>query len=447
MAHSFIAKTVHYRASPDVTSGEFHSIEISSINVNREERQRQQLKEEQLEELADSIEARGLIHPIVVTRELALVTGERRLEACRRLGWTHISAQYTDELDPKCLRLLEYEENIKRVDLTADEQCRALVSFHELNVQLDPTWNRNKTADALHKSKSALSNDLRVAYAHVGGDKQICAAPTMSAKRRILARRDERDTRLAIAELDPTHDETILTEDFNVWASAYHGPRFNFLHVDFPWGVGADKFGQSSAPVHGDYDDRPEVFDRLCQTLRDNLYRLCEPSAHMIFWFPIKRYPKVHDFLETLGGDWAVNPVPLIWAKPGEGIIPRPEHDPRQCYEAAFFCTRGGLPIVQSVDNVRSAPTVKGRHMSEKPAEMLRHFFRMIVSEHTMMLDPTCGSGSALRAAQSLMARRVLGLEVNPEFASLARLALEGVEDLGEAGDEVEQGKQERSGE
>jgi hypothetical protein len=30
---------------------------------------------------------------------------------------------------------------------------------------------------------------------------------------------------------------------------------------------------------------------------------------------------------------------------------------------------------------------------------------------------------------------------------ALARLALEGAEDLGEAGDEVEQGKQERSGE
>jgi ParB-like chromosome segregation protein Spo0J len=29
------------------------------------QRQQQQLKEEQLEELADSIEARGLIHPVV----------------------------------------------------------------------------------------------------------------------------------------------------------------------------------------------------------------------------------------------------------------------------------------------------------------------------------------------------------------------------------------------
>ena len=53
MAHTFIAKTVHYRASPDMTSGEFHSIEINSIIINRDERQRQQLKEEQLEQLAE----------------------------------------------------------------------------------------------------------------------------------------------------------------------------------------------------------------------------------------------------------------------------------------------------------------------------------------------------------------------------------------------------------
>jgi hypothetical protein len=281
-----------------------------------------------------------------------------------------------------------------------------------------PTWTQNETADAM------------------------CPAPTKSAKRRSIARRDERNTRLALAGFDPIHDAAILTEDFNVWAPAYHGPRFNFLHVDFPWGVGADKFVQT-APAG--YNDWPEVFGRLCETLRHNLDWLCEPSAHMIFWFPIEHYPQIYRFLESLGPDWDVNPVPLIWAT--ESIVPISKHDPRQCYEAAFFGTRGGLPIVQSVDNVRSAPTVKAWGMSEKPAEMLRHFFRMIVSEHTMMLDPTCGSGSALRAAQSLMAGRVLGLEVNPGVAALVRLALEGAKDLGEVGDEFEQRQQESSDE
>jgi predicted RNA methylase len=62
--------------------------------------------------------------------------------------------------------------------------------------------------------------------------------------------------------------------------------------------------------------------------------------------------------------------------------------------------------------------------MSEKPEPMLRHFFGMLVDENTVMLDPTCGSGSALRAAESVGAKYVLGIEANSEFAALARTAL-----------------------
>jgi DNA modification methylase len=48
---------------------------------------------------------------------------------------------------------------------------------------------------------------------------------------------------------------------------------------------------------------------------------------------------------------------------------------------------------------------------------MLEHFFRMLVDENTRLLDPTCGSGSALRAARSLGAKDYLGIEANPDFA------------------------------
>jgi DNA modification methylase len=57
---------------------------------------------------------------------------------------------------------------------------------------------------------------------------------------------------------------------------------------------------------------------------------------------------------------------------------------------------------------------------------MLRHFFRMFVDDSTSMLDPTCGSGTALRAANELDAAHVLGLEINPEFAEDAELLLAG---------------------
>ena len=66
--------------------------------------------------------------------------------------------------------------------------------------------------------------------------------------------------------------------------------------------------------------------------------------------------------------------------------------------------------------------------MSEKSQDMLEHFFRMVVDENTRLLDPTCGSGSSLRAADNLGAASVLGLEINPEFADNARRAWEGRE-------------------
>jgi DNA modification methylase len=62
--------------------------------------------------------------------------------------------------------------------------------------------------------------------------------------------------------------------------------------------------------------------------------------------------------------------------------------------------------------------------MSVKPEPVLRNFFRMFVDETTLMLDPTCGSGSSLRAAESLNARYTLGLEIDADFAKQANAAL-----------------------
>ena len=109
----------------------------------------------------------------------------------------------------------------------------------------------------------------------------------------------------------------------------------------------------------------------------------------------------------------------------GAGIIPDPQRGPRQVYETCFLGSRGDRKIVRAVANGYSAPTVRDRHMSEKPESVLRHFFSMLVDENTVMLDPTCGSGSALRAAESLGAKYCFGIEINEEFAGIARTALD----------------------
>lgn len=59
---------------------------IASIRIGH--RHRKDLGD--LESLAASMAALGLLHPIVITREGVLVCGERRLRAAQLLGWQTI---------------------------------------------------------------------------------------------------------------------------------------------------------------------------------------------------------------------------------------------------------------------------------------------------------------------------------------------------------------------
>ena len=120
-----------------MTSGEFHSIPVENIRVDRDVRQRQKITGiDGVDGLADSIRRLGLIHPIVVTRDLILVSGERRLTAVKSLGWDRISCLYTDELDPLVRRLIELEENTKRLDITWQEQRAAVAELNEIMIAM-----------------------------------------------------------------------------------------------------------------------------------------------------------------------------------------------------------------------------------------------------------------------------------------------------------------------
>src|SRR5882762_9112061 len=130
-----------------MTSGNFTSIAVEAIHVNRAERQRRDLPN--LDVLANSIKRLGLIHPVIVTRELELVAGERRLEACRLLGHTHINCQYFDELDSYTRRSVELEENIKREALPWQDEAKAVLEYHNLRIAEESEWDQVKTSEAL----------------------------------------------------------------------------------------------------------------------------------------------------------------------------------------------------------------------------------------------------------------------------------------------------------
>jgi len=237
-------------------------------------------------------------------------------------------------------------------------------------------------------------------------------------------------------DMDTKPRAEIITADFRVWAPVYKGPRFNFAHVDFPYGAGADGFGQGSMPVHGDYGDSPEIARELCETLFANQDRLFHDQAFMILWYQTKQNADGTVYRMLSKGGWDVCPNPLVWDKCGAAMGGDLAHDPRHTYETAFLCSRGNPVLRQQKADLFRHPIVTGRHANEKPEPMLKHFFEMVVGQYTRVLDPTCGSGSSIRAALGLGAEYSLGLEINEGFASRARLALDEapVDLLGELG-------------
>lgn len=96
-------------------------VPVGSIQVG--ERDRTDLGD--VAELAESIRAVGLLHPVVVTADMTLVAGDRRLAAVRRLGWTEVPVTVVDlETAAEVLRA-EADENTCRKPLTPYEASRA----------------------------------------------------------------------------------------------------------------------------------------------------------------------------------------------------------------------------------------------------------------------------------------------------------------------------------
>lgn len=455
----------------------YRRVSCSSIIINRDERQRRLVDTSDLE---PSIAKHGVLVPIIVADDMTLVAGERRLTASIKLGLPDIPVRLVSELDPAEAQILELTENLKRKDLSWQDMAKAIQRIHEIFCASDPEWTQAKTSQEISFAPTAVGDYLRVAQElH---NPAIAKLESVRTAVNMLRRAQDRKTADVLAEIaqgskdifeeepedvdttteldlsdldgaspyhmeagtNPTQSvapskeyskaspnlprplpESILTEDFISWAPEYSGPAFNFIHCDFPYGINVFAGKWSGRAAHNTYNDSPDVYFALLECLLSNLDRLMGHSGHLMFWYSMEYYQETMRIFAERAPDLVVQKFPLIWVKSDNvGIVPDPRRGPRRIYETALIASREDRPIVKVVSNAYSAQTDKKHHHSTKPEPVLRHFFQMFVDESTRMLDPTCGSGSALRAAESLAAEHVLGLEVDPEIGENARSAL-----------------------
>lgn len=109
------------------------SLAIAEIRVDPNRREVDPAK---VEDLAESIRMIGLLNPITVTRDKALVAGRHRLEAYRYLGRDFIPVQFNETSDPLLVELAEIDENLIRNDLTILQQSEHLTRREEILAEL-----------------------------------------------------------------------------------------------------------------------------------------------------------------------------------------------------------------------------------------------------------------------------------------------------------------------
>ena len=135
---------------------------------------RKNFAEEELRELAQSIEQNGLVQPVVVRQKAdryELVAGERRFRAFKLLGKTEIPAVVV-EADDETAAKFSLIENLQREDLNPYEEAAAYRSLLD-----DYNLTQDEVAAQVGKSRSAVANSVRlldlpedVAELRIGGE-------------------------------------------------------------------------------------------------------------------------------------------------------------------------------------------------------------------------------------------------------------------------------------
>jgi ParB family chromosome partitioning protein len=146
--------------SPVTTANEeLREVDIDLIEPNNVQ-PRTRFDETQLEELAQSIKANGVVQPILVRKanggRYQIVAGERRWRAAQRAGLQRIPSVIRDVPDDKMLELALIE-NIQRQELNAIEEAYAYKRLIE-------TFNltQETVAQRVGRDRTFVTNYLRL---------------------------------------------------------------------------------------------------------------------------------------------------------------------------------------------------------------------------------------------------------------------------------------------
>lgn len=418
-----------------------HSIPATEIEIPRE-RQRKEFNPEYIQQLAGSIDANGLINPVVVRKgidgQYILVAGECRIRAMH-IMWSmgldvrhgtsrfiegHAPCTLFTDLDELAAQEIEFEENARRRDLTWQERASAEAKLLALRRARATAEGKTEAALPTHTDiakevygpSTASANNVRrdIAVAAHLDDPEIAKASTAQDAFKILKRREE----LAkSAELARSVGAT--------FSSALHDMRlgdclevmvelppftFDVILTDPPYGIDADQFGDSgggrSKGSHF-YDDSWTEWNRLLTKCAPLWFGLAKPQAHLYMFCDIDNFVMAKQLMIEAG--WWVHRTPLTWVNPRSQRIPWPQHGPQRKTQWILYGVKGKRPVLKILSDLLVYPTDENlNHQAQKPIALLADLLSRSVRAGDTVLDSFGGTGSTMVAAHEVKCRATI---------------------------------------
>lgn len=441
-------------------------IHLRDITI-KPERQRQEFEPNALQELKNSIEERGLLHPPVLRQEAdawVLVAGERRLKAISEIF--ELGGQFTCDGEVYCAGIVpftnlgnlsvldaeeaELDENLRRKDLTWQEHAAAVARLNALRTSqkqaafaeaveqgvagelLPLPHTIADTAEELTGHRHGSYQDTirrEIIVARHLDNPVIAKAKSADEAYKLLKREEERQRNLdRAAEVGATFNSDIH-ECFNVdcleWMAAHTG-QFDVILTDPPYGMNAQDFGDGAGRLSGiehHYDDSYESWVKLLKAWATASYLVAKPQAHAYVFCDFDRFHELKGFMQEAG--WYVFRTPLINYKTNSGRVPLPDQGPRRQYEIVLYAIKGKKPVTHIYpDVITSGADENMSHGAQKPVAVYQNLLQRSVRAGDLVLDCFAGSGTIFPAADSFHCKAV-GLEKNPEYFSMCIKRLE----------------------
>lgn len=406
------------------------------------DRMRQELGD--LTSLMASIREFDLIQPIVLTRDLHLVAGGRRLAAMKALDFKclmhGLHFVWRDELDPLRLKAIELEENLKRKDLTWSEIVLGKQQLLEIKQQEHglATMGRpsasasgeargfgvRSLAAMLGESAATTSEDLELA-SYVKKHPVLAQMPTRADARRKLGVAMTTAAMQAVAALKPRQTvidasgQTVTAPATSAWR-LYHGPfQKNIAQVadascdlvltDLPYNIGLGQSTAAHSAGLGSFTDSDIDMVSLCRDVAVESYRVLRPNRFAVFFYGMGYH---HDFVSALtDAGFSVDPYPFIWLRdrtaPPDGFARY-----SKSYDPALIASKGTPRFIRpNLANTLAVPSVRGPerlHAAQKPLLLMQKFIEDMTTPGCVVVDMFAGAGTTGEAALRLKRQCVL---------------------------------------